>query len=269
MPRADLADVTLHYELAAGQPPAPRLLILSGTGSDTRRPPGPFAWPGAERFEAVAYDHRGLGQSVDHATAAPTMAVFAADALALADHLGWERFSVLGISFGGMVAQELALRAGDRIERLVLAVTSPGGAGGSSYPLDEVYALDPQESMARMVELLDTRAADDPQIRAAIETLMRRDPSAGAAPPPGLTRQLEARRGHDTWDRLGSLRVPTLVVAGRFDGIAELAVVTGLAGAIPGARLEIHDGGHAFLYGAPQAWARIGDFLAAAPPVAG
>lgn len=262
MPTAELPDVTLHYETAGH---GPRLLIISGTGSDTRRPPGPFAWEGAERFEAVAYDHRGLGQSIDHRADPPAMAGFAADALALADHLGWDRFAVLGISFGGMVAQELALAAGDRVSRLVLAVTSPGGAGGSSYPLDEVYALDAAPRAQRMIELLDTRAATDPKVRARIERWVTADssPGAEAQPPAGLTRQLQARRRHDTWDRLGSLRVPTLVLAGRSDGIAAPEVVGRLAGAIPGAQLVIRDGGHTFLRGDKEAWEQIVAFLLA------
>jgi 3-oxoadipate enol-lactonase len=257
MPTAELPGVTLHYETAGR---GPRLMIVSGTGSDTRRLPGPFAWPGADRFEAVAYDHRGLGQSIDHVEAVPTMAVFAGDALALADALHWDRFGVLGISFGGMVAQELALAAGDRVSRLVLAVTSPGGAGGSSYPLHEVYAMDADERRALMPDLLDTRAAADPEIHASILRFMAAAPEG--EPPPGLLRQLEARSHHDTWDRLGALRVPTLVLAGRFDGIAPLETVSRLAAAIPGAELVVRDGGHVLLADDPQAWVRIGAFLA-------
>ena len=66
------------------------------------------------------------------------MADFAGDAAALLDHVGWEKANVFGISFGGMVAQELAVTWPERIDRLVLCCTSPGGEGGSSYPLDEL-----------------------------------------------------------------------------------------------------------------------------------
>ncbi len=259
MPTLEPTDVSLHYERAGSGPP---LLVCSGTGSDTRQPPGPFSWPGADRFDAVAYDHRGLGQSVDREPGVPTMAGFAADGLALVDHLGWERFSVIGISFGGMVAQELALAAGERIERLVLAVTSPGGAGGSSLALDRMYRLTAAERAEQMLTVLDTRAATDPEVRATMERWLTSDSSAGDGPvPEGLARQLEARSHHDTWDRLEQLRVPTLVLAGRYDGVARPETVARLAGRIPGARLVTRDGGHTFLRGDRAAWEQIVAFL--------
>ncbi len=259
---AELDGVSLYYETAGH---GSRLLMISGTGSDLRRRPGPFGWPGADGFEVLAYDHRGLGQSIDHVAAQPTMATFAADALALVDHLGWDDFSIVGISFGGMVAQEVALAAGDRVRRLVLAVTSPGGAGGSSYPLHEMYALGPDERLAQMAAVLDTRTIDDERRRQALTDSIAADRAArpNAIASRGQMRQLQARSTHDTWDRLGELRVPTLVVAGRDDGIASLPVVTRLAEAIDGARLEVHNGGHGFLQRAPDAWAQITEFLLA------
>jgi 3-oxoadipate enol-lactonase len=259
VPVVELADATLHCERAGSGPP---LLICSGTGSDTRRPPGPFSWPGADRFDAVAYDHRGLGQSVDREAGDPTMDGFAADALALADHLGWERFSLIGISFGGMVAQEVALAGGERVHRLVLAVTSPGGAGGSSFALDRTYRLAPQERVEQMIRVLDTRAATDPAVYERMKEWMTSDAVGGDGEvPEGLVRQLRARSHHDTWERLPTLRVPTLVLAGRYDGVAVPDTVARLAAQIPGARLVVRDGGHTFLRGDREAWNEIVAFL--------
>src|SRR5579872_4885851 len=171
MPIADLADASINYVRGGAGPP---LLHVIGSGGDIAHPPGPLAWPGAERFDQVAYDHRGLGRSrpADRGHQ-PSMADFAADALGLADHLGWERFAVVGVSFGGMVAQELAIRAPDRITRLVLACTSSGGAGGSSAPLHEL-------DVERITELLDTRSATDPRRLASLRQLVaaRGEPDA-------------------------------------------------------------------------------------------
>jgi 3-oxoadipate enol-lactonase len=263
MPLAELGDVTLNYETAGEGPP---VLVIGGTGGDLRRAPGPFWWPGAERFSLLAYDHRDQGRSVARSGEQPTMADFAGDALALVDHLGWDRFSVVGISFGGMVAQVLALAAGARVRRLILAITSSGGEGSRSYPLHELYGLARDERAARLVQLLDTRAATQPRLAEAIAGFLAVDRGLAARedPPPGLLRQLEARRHHDTSARLHELRVPTLVVAGRFDGIAPVAACEQLARTIPGARLEVFDGGHGVLLQDPAAWRSIAGFLGAA-----
>ncbi len=264
MPVAELGEVALYYETAGEGPP---VLVIGGSGGDLRQAPGPFWWPGAERFSLLANDHRDQGRSVSRSGEQPTMADFAGDALALVDHLGWNRFSVVGISFGGMVAQVLALAAGARVERLVLAITSSGGDGSRSYPLHELYALARDERVARLVELLDTRAAAQPQLAEAIAGFLTVDRSLAAHedPPAGLLRQLEARRHHDTSARLHELRMPTLVVAGRFDGIAPVAACERLAEEIPGARLEVFDGGHGVLLQDPAAWPSIADFLAGQP----
>lgn len=264
MPFVDLAGVRLHYAIGGSGPP---LLVVSGTGSDLRQEPNPTKWPVAEHFTVLAYDHRGLGQSAptdpDHQ---PTMADFAGDALGLVDHVGWSSFRMLGVSFGGMVAQEVALRAGGRVARMVLACTSAGGAGGASYPLHDLYELAAEERNQRLVEVTDLRSGDDPELRKTIMAFVGRNDAetdGTAGPPLGLTRQLEARRDHDTYDRLGSIEVPTLVAAGRYDGIAPLANSEALASSIPGAQLAVFDGGHAFMIQDLSSWAVMAEFLLA------
>jgi pimeloyl-ACP methyl ester carboxylesterase len=80
-------------------------------------------------------------------------------------------------------------------------------------------------------------------------------------PTPGLLRQLEARRLHDTFDRLPEITATTLVAAGRYDGIAPLANSEAIAARIPGARLEVFEGGHAFFFEDADAWPAIAKFL--------
>jgi len=265
MPLAELADATLFYEQrpSEAQGDGPPLLLIGGTGSDLRQQPSPFAWPGAERFSLLAYEHRDLGRSRSRSQTQPTMADFAQDALSLADHVGWERFSVLGISFGGMVAQELALAAQARIDRLALVVTSAGGVLGSSFPLHELYSLSPSARAAELVKLLDTRAEHEPALAAALESYFAQDRGFATreAAPAGLLRQLEARRHHDTAARLAQLRIPTLVVGGRFDGIAPPERSLKLAQAIPGACVALFNGGHGLLVQDPAAWPMIAAFL--------
>ena len=258
MPIAQLPDARIYYERAGHGGP---LLHIGGTGGDLRRSPSPLSWPGADRFDQVAYDHRGLGRSrAADAGYQPEMADFAGDALALADHLGWRRFALIGVSFGGMVAQEVAIRAPARVSRLALACTSSGGAGGASAPLHEIFALPPAEREATILGLVDVRTDEDPERRAALATQLA-SPEPDARLARALERQLEARRRHDTWERLGAIAAPTLVAAGRYDALAPLANAQALAGAIALARLEVFDGGHDFLAQDARAWDVIGAFL--------
>jgi 3-oxoadipate enol-lactonase len=85
------------------------------------------------------------------------MADYAEDAAALLDAVGWKRARVVGVSFGGMVALELVLRHPDRVSKLALCSTSPGGEGGSSYPHHSLQNLSAHERASVMVSISDTR----------------------------------------------------------------------------------------------------------------
>ena len=258
MARATAGDgVDIWFERAGA---GPRVLVINGTGSDLRTEPNIFASPWAREFDLVSYDHRDLGRS-SRVAAQPSMADFADDAAAVIDAVGWESCAVIGISFGGMVAQELAIRHPTRIERFALLCTSSGGAGGSSYPLHELEDLD-EEARARVLLAINDTRYDEawqeahPTEAAALLDLVR------AARAPMSAKQLEARRTHDTFDRLGRIAGPTLVAAGRHDGIAPLANAEALAAAIPDARLEVFEGGHAFLVQDRRAFPTIAAFVA-------
>jgi 3-oxoadipate enol-lactonase len=261
MPFCDANGVSLYYELGGA---GDRFLIVSGTGGDLRQPPRLADGPLAENFEVLAYDQRGLGQS----SVPPWpygMAEFADDAAALLDAVGWDDCVVMGISFGGMVAQELSIRHPERVRRLVLACTSAGGVGGSSYPLHELANLSPEERSAQRMEILDTRwdatwREANPDMVEMIGARMNLE-GEGGSPNPGLTNQLAARSTHDTAGRLGAITCPTLVCGGRFDGIAPPANNEFLAHGIPGARLEMFDGGHAFFLQDPTAIPAVVAFL--------
>ena len=107
------------------------LFFISGTGGDLRNKPNQFDSPLAKAFELIAYDQRGLGQSAKPQSDY-SMSDYADDAASLLDFLEIDQIPVIGVSFGGMVAQEFVLRHPDRISRLVLACTSSGGKGHSS-----------------------------------------------------------------------------------------------------------------------------------------
>jgi len=265
MPTCDLGSVTVYFEQAGT---GERLLLISGTGGDLRNPPRIFDTPLGSHFEILAYDQRGLGQ-----TSIPegpyTMADYGNDAAALLAARGWDSCLVMGISFGGMVAQELAIRHPGRVRRLVLACTSSGGAGGASIPFDELAQLEGAARVQRQIEMMDTRWDAARRSERAAEYKLMVDAMSGhlrfGQQSPEVARgaalQLEARRHHDTWDRLATIACPTLVCGGRYDGIAPPQNSARLAAQIPGAELALFDGGHGFLWQDPAAFPRILGFL--------
>jgi 3-oxoadipate enol-lactonase len=261
VPFVDANGLSIYYELK-GEPPSRRLLCISGTGGDLRQQPRFSDGPLGEPFEVLAYDQRGLGQS-DVPEGPYTMAEYADDAAALLDQLRWDSCAVLGVSFGGMVAQEFTIRHPERVDRLALCCTSSGGTGGASYPLHELVDLDPEERPGTQLELMDTRwdRAWREANPAMATMIIERFASSTASPTPGLRLQLEARSHHDTVDRLHTIACPTLVAGGRYDGIAPPANSEFLAQAIPGAQLRLFDGGHGFFMQDPTAVPALVEFL--------
>ncbi|MGE3268166.1 MAG: alpha/beta fold hydrolase [Chloroflexota bacterium] len=265
MPFTNVRDLRMYYEQAGT---GPRLLYISGTGGDLRRKPTIFERPIAEHFEILTFDQRGLGQTSKPETDY-TMADYAADAVGLLDALGWDRCHVMGVSFGGMVAQEVAIRYPERVDRLVLACTSSGGAGGASYPLHNHLDDTPQQRVERQLGLADIRK--DAAWRAAhaeeYATLVEQGLAAAAlgADEPGkaagFRRQLLARKGLDTYDRLPSVTAPVFICGGRYDGIAPISNQEALLAQLPNAQMELFEGGHGFLQDDPRAFERIIAFL--------
>jgi 3-oxoadipate enol-lactonase len=262
MPVAASRGFDLYYE-RAGE--GPNLLFLTGSGTtveQTRIVVKPFA----DSFDVVAFDYRGMGRS-GSPSGPYRMADCAADAVAVLDELGWPRPRVVGVSFGGMVAQELAVTVPERVERLALLCTSAGGPGGSSYPLHELEGLAAAERLGTLRGLIDTRfddrwLSDHPGDRLLLEALQGRTSGLDDLHRRAAAAQLEARRTHDVWDRLPAVTCPTLVACGRYDGIAPPQNGTAIAEQIAGSRLWEYEGGHAFFVQDPRALPEIVEFLA-------
>jgi len=174
---------------------------------------------------------------------------------------------VVGVSFGGMVAPELAVTCPERVERLALLCTSPGGAGRASYPLHELADLPEHERVARGTLLLDPRftpewLASHAGDRALAEMMAaRRGAERSAEQLRGEAEQLAARSHHDVHDRLTNITRPTFVACGRFDGIASPSNGEAIAARIPDSRLKVYDGGHAFFAQDPAALPDVLGFL--------
>lgn len=265
------AGFRLRLAVAGDGPP---LLFLFGSGSaGTIENAQPFVDRFSPYFTVACPDQRGLGHS-DIPAGPWTMADYAADAFGVADHLGWDRFNVIGLSFGGMVALEMAASVFGRIDRMVLWGTSPGGTS-HSYPLHTLDGLPADERTRRFAELMDTRLAsgtDEPSPEyLLVQAVLERGGNPwkeGAAEDPrsvGLALQLEARRHHDVVSRLGRIDCPTLIGAGVYDGLAPVANARVMHAGIPGSALRVYQSGH-FFYLSRKAFDDGRGFLAGSLP---
>jgi pimeloyl-ACP methyl ester carboxylesterase len=267
MPTVTTDGVDIYYERRGR---GPRLLFLNGSGGTIEGSSLLLSlFEGS--FDLLAHDNRGLGRS-SPSPGPYGMAACSSDALAVMDAVGWADACVLGVSFGGMVAQELAVSAPERVVRLALLCTSPGGEGGASYPLHELEGLSDAEVSSVRPRLLDTRFDEEwlaahPNDRRLVEMMADRSAAADPDVQRGRHQQFEARRAHDVWDRLPRITCPTLVACGRFDGIAPPGNSAAIASRLVGAELRTYEGGHAFLAQDPRAAADVVAFLSQPGPL--
>jgi len=254
MPTAEVATgPTLHYvRRGAGEP----MLLIQGMSGSHVSWGEPFLAELERDFDVVAYDHRGVGHS--SAVSVPfTICDLADDAAALMEILGWESAHVVGVSMGGMVAQELALRHPGRIRTLTLGCTYCGGEGSAltssevSSKLGEAMMSGDREraiATAYEVNVSPGYGAD----KSAYATFYEMATALPVAVPV-IMLQAQAIQSHDTLDRLGQIAAPTLVIHGTEDEMLPHSNAVLIAARIPGARLETLDGvGHMFWWEQPQ-----------------
>lgn len=248
--------ITVNVRIEGGGPP---LLFLGGSSFDLSLSAPVFDSDLTAHFTVAAADPRGLGQT-DMPCGAWSMQDYAQDALDLMDALEWDRVDVLGESFGAMTALHLAARAPDRINRIALSAASPGGEGGSSYPIHElVQIMDPQVRALTALEIMDCRfatlLADEPQtasdmIHARVASDARFQASHANAF--GHPRLLEARAGHDAWNLLPTIHAQTHIFAGLYDRQAPPDRAEKMARALPNATLHRVNGGHSICFASPE-----------------
>jgi 3-oxoadipate enol-lactonase len=262
MPTAHLNGIDIYFERSGQGKP---LLFFNGSGA-TLESTGPLIEPFRAKFDVLVHDQRGLGRT-EIPPGPYSMKDYAADGVALMDFVGWSSCRVIGVSFGGMVAQEFAVTSPQRVERLVLACTSPGGTGGSSYALHELGPADDPGRLERLLPLTDTRftpeyLAGHPADQAMASLVAAHMTGTKSEEQQrGEREQLLARSAHDVVDRLANITSPTLVAAGRYDGIAPLANSEAIASRIPDSQLKVYEGGHVFFIQDQRAVPDILDFL--------
>ena len=209
-----------------------------------------------DRFDVILFDNRGIGES-DAPPGPYTAAEMAADAVQVLEEAGVERAHVVGTSLGGMVAQELALTSPNRVERLVLACTTPGGPKAHPMPqvtlalMAEAATLEPAVALRRFVEnaLAPETVEAHPEL---VDRIMAHRLATGQSPA-AWAAQAAAGVTFDAYDRLGGLTAPTLVQHGDEDVVVDPRNADLLVGLLPDARLERFPGtGHLYFWEAPE-----------------
>ncbi len=264
MPSAEINGIQINFERTGS---GAAMLFIGGTGWDMRQHPNPLGSILARQFDLVLYDQRGMGQS-GKPQGPYSMAQYAQDAAQLIDAMGWTRAHAVGYSFGGMVAQELAIRFPEKTTSLVLAATTPGGQGGSSYPIQDLLQLQPLERARRGLEIADTRFtpqwqasnAEAAERRIAERARRQTEYAHETGVTDALKAQLLARSTHDAYVRLDRISTPTLVLAGIYDGQAPLAAQHRMAERIPNCSLVEVAGSHNFIHESTDAYQHIADF---------
>ena len=266
MPHAAVASgAELFHEVSGeGEP----LLLIQGMSGTHASWGEPFLTGLHEQgLQAAIYDHRGIGRS--GAWRDPfSLEDLADDAVALLDALGWETAHVMGISMGGMVAQQLALRAPERLRTLTLGCTYAGGEGSALMDPADMQQLsgammsgDRELALRAGYELnVGPGFAAQESNYAAFHAMATSVP----APLPVIMLQMQAIGAHDVAARLGEITAPTLVVHGTADRMLPSSNGELISSRIPGARLELLDGvGHVFWWEQPaRAAALVGEHVA-------
>lgn len=250
MPLADVSGRKVYYEVHGPEQPAdavPLLLVMGMAGTCSGWLP--LQVPEYKRDRRVIiFDHRGIGESED--PGGPfTTADLAGDAVSLLDALDIERADVLGSFMGGMTAQEMALRAPDRVGRLVLVGTYARPDKKRLMLLkhwSELVRLDLSRETFVYNRLLWSLHEDTIEQSDIIQSMTDFYAREGAPFTADLfARQCEACAKHDTSDRLGALAHPALIVCGRHDILTPPKFSRELADLMPDARLvTMSYGGH-------------------------
>lgn len=229
MPTVKVNDINVYYEIAGeGEP----LILIGGLSADLTTEKKIIDGI-AKKYHVVAFDNRGSGRT-DKPDAPYSIEMMAEDTVGLMEALGMRQAHVLGISMGGRIAMALALRHPAMVKSLVLTSTYARKRDDFKLPL-----------RIRLIKLIVERLKKYPQPRYAFD------------------RHLVASRGYDCRDRLGDIRVPTLIMHGENDDIAPLPLGIEVHEGIKGSRMITFKGGHTFFMGKPEQFCNtVLEFLA-------
>jgi 3-oxoadipate enol-lactonase len=254
--------VTVAYDIRGRGSP---LVLIQGVGV------GRWGWEPvadrlARRFQVITIDNRGIGAS-DSPPEHYSTRMMADDVLAVLDHAGIQRASLGGTSLGGMIAQELALAHPERVDKLVLVATIPGGARSRPMPLGTTYLFASAPFMTSQAKLRGfvqktlgpTTLRRRPRIARRLAAHKLTHPQSESA----WRAQTTAGMLFNPLGRQRRITQPTLVLQGTADQVVAPGNAEVLAGLLPDARVQRFDGaGHLLYWEQPKRFVRVvTDFL--------
>lgn len=249
MPKIEIGVTKIHYEICGSGEP---IVLIPGFAS------GIWSWRRhfnalSSKFQVIVFDPRGIAQSAADKNIPVTIESIADEVAALLEALFIDRSHILGISFGGFVAQEFALKYPEKLNKLLLASTSFGGVHHVPAAFEVLSAFAPskdlnsQERIRKGLTISFTSAfvEENPNLVEEFCRLREINP----VPENVYLQQLQSATAFDAESRLSQIMAETLVLSGDSDNVVPLQNSVNLARQIPNARLEIiKNGGHMAFY---------------------
>ncbi|MEH2180474.1 alpha/beta fold hydrolase [Nostoc sp.] len=250
MPEVQVGDISIYYEVKGSGYP---LLMVMGFSFSLLDWGDVFPDELAKHYQVILFDNRDCGRTKSQSTNNYTTADMANDAAGLLNSLGIAQAHVLGLSMGGMIAQQFALRHPNKLNKLILACTMAGGDCSDFNPNNQGDLLDLLFPPSYLAISNNRQKAEDFFTKT----------SPYHSKQDGFVRQLEAHHAHDTCNLLQNIKAPTLIITGDSDLVIPAVNSNILNNKISGSELKIiKEGGHGFVYSHAAEFAKIStDFL--------
>ena len=240
MPVAEVNGININYAVEGSGEPLVMIMGLGGDRSGWKRQLPVFS----KHYKVITFDNRGIGMS-DKPRGTYSPALMAEDTIQLMDFLKIDKANMLGVSMGGLIAQEIAINYPERIIKLVLGCTwacQDNEANGVTPNMLAAYELPPRQGFYRLLDASVNKFFNRYIFIPLLKFRFRRMKEPEIA---GLTRQADCIKGYDSLDRLPSIKAPALVLTGTKDRVVKPESSDTLSRNIPDAKLvKIKNGSH-------------------------
>ncbi len=265
MPKVQVNDIAMNYEIHGKGFP---LLLIAGMGADLTAWDANLIRDLATKFQTIIFDNRGAGHT-DCPKGAFSIKQFAADTAGLLDALGIPQVHVLGHSMGGVIAQQVAIDYPQKVAKLVLCSTNGGPTKSVSPPAHVIQGImDRAQGKLTDEEIIDLKVdhsftKEFQQAHPDFIKKFRQKAAAYLMPPEIYQRQVQAAWGYNSVRFLKKLKVPTLIMQGKKDGLMPWENAEILVQLIPGAKIAYcPESAHTLYTAEPEAFMKpLLDFL--------